>query len=102
MGTNYYADQVQHGKVFTHHIGKASFGWPFIFNAARTPSEWREFLDDPMTSMVYDEYGTSWRASDLWRIIDGRTKELPPKADFQSYTTDENGYVSTKFRGDWS
>ena len=103
MGTNFYADEVAHGQTVTHHIGKRSFGWPFLFNNAKTPDEWRSFLLAPMTSDVYDEYGSSIRPSDFWRMVDNRpAKDLPPKAERRYYSRDHKGYWSVRFDGEWS
>lgn len=78
MGTNYYLIQNKCctcGRQDTLHIGKASYGWKFLFRANDNPDthsikDWRRILVDGC--QIVDEYDRPVSADDFWKIVEAR------------------------------
>jgi len=106
MGTNYYIKNAGvcsecggTGKI-RQHIGKQSFGWPFLFNP-KHPSfkDWVDVLQNNSESLV-DEYGRDIGVSELITLIKS-TKDkpgnwMPGEHPSEHEVRDEEGYRISK------
>jgi len=91
MGTNYYL-KTDHcdscDRYETRHIGKASFGWPFMFHGYRNEEEkptiisfheWQIAFKD---GLIENEYGEPITVDKFKEVIESRRQET---ADHGSY-----------------
>lgn len=105
MGTNYYLHRPPEVcptcerplAEATVHIGKASYGWVFLWRGYRsddptlggrelaTPEQWWEFLAEQVAAgaVIKDEYGDEMPLDELVELVEDRAKPLrdglPPR-----------------------
>lgn len=62
MGTNFYYELNENDETHVYHIGKASFGWQFMFHKSELfPDAGTLWLVLKMTAgIIRDEYGDEW------------------------------------------
>lgn len=109
MGTNYYAHNTKNAcdkcgrGAEEHHIGKASFGWKFLFNPfKRSYKEWIKYLKEEACKIV-DEYGKIVTLEDFIENVQSKQKGISLK-DEEMYMRswdlyeffDEEGYRISK------
>lgn len=73
MGTNYYLN-TNHcpccGKARTEtHLGKASYGWKFLFHKTGQVVDYNSFCEFIKTGVIKDEYGRDVNPEELLTLI---------------------------------
>lgn len=104
MGTNYYL----HKNTCPHcghceeriHIGKASFGWQFLFsNYCESFQDWKKLLDQ-YPDELFDEYKRKEDLTEFYEMIERKQKELNHWYDFEDPDKyeyyDNDGYRISK------
>ncbi|MBZ6102694.1 hypothetical protein [Streptomyces olivaceus] len=107
MGTNYYVQTepcptaCEHCSASEHiHLGKASAGWRFSFQAQ---PDWgplngfTEWMKLAMSGVITDEYGSAHSLADLLRLIHDRQQlrsHMEPQPDLGVFRADHGWFVS--------
>ena len=103
MGTNYYlrTDVCQHCNREREriHVGKSSFGWPFLFRGYRawppdgvphpitSAQEWRQFIEQAVEqgARLTDEYGDPQDIDEFWRVVEVKRTDTRGPDQVTSY-----------------
>jgi len=103
MGTNYYTVPKK-PTLYPHnlHIGKASFGWKFLFQGYQdyeidynnhvninSVEDWKKYIKDN-DLLIFDEYDGQLGFDDFFGIVEEKQKEENP--DNFSNCANINGY----------
>ena len=102
MGTNYYL--VKNGPSVKGglHIGKASYGWRFLFHKPsiwdvdkplNTYEQWRDYLTETIengTHVIMNEYDEIVLLDEFLRMVASKQEENSP--DMFEYCENVNGY----------
>ena len=102
MGTNYYLVKNKPSTDSGLHIGKASFGWRFLFHKPpiwetdkplNTFEQWRDYLKETTESgnyVILNEYDEVVSLDDFLKMVANKQKEDKP--DMFKYCENINGY----------
>ena len=103
MGTNYYlrTDVCPHCNRERErvHVGKSSFGWPFLFRGYRewppdgvphpitSASEWVQFIAQSIAegAQLVDEYGGRQDVAQFWDMVEAKRGETRGPDNDRSY-----------------
>ena len=96
MGTNYYlctnyCDSCE--RFDKQHLGKQSFGWPFMFSDWAFVEDWKVLAKEESNSII-DEYGTYIGYEDFWKMAEeNKDKKLHiDLGDEKHFFQDKDGY----------
>jgi len=102
MGTNYYLVKNRPSTDSGLHIGKASFGWRFLFHKPpiwetdkplNTFEQWRDYLKETTesgTHVILNEYDEIVSLDDFLKLVEIKQNEDNP--DMFKYCENVNGY----------
>ncbi|MEV5944512.1 hypothetical protein [Streptomyces sp. NPDC051994] len=105
MGTNYYVQTSPCENACDHcaesdriHLGKASTGWRFTFQAHEswpTENAFTEWLKVAMSGPISDEYGREIRLTELLSLIYAKEDGKSHAAEYPSGSYQQDGHSFT-------